>query len=120
VPEKYINGEYTFEGIVSFTTYRGELDDFKLNPKTVKLDYEGLQMKREFFSPVYETAEQAASRVPDFRNVLYWTPEVKTDKNGSARLSFFTSDIKGKYVATLQGIDENGNAGSYTFSFEVE
>jgi hypothetical protein len=120
VPEKYINGEYTFEGIVSFSTYRGELDDFKLNPKTVKLDYEGLQMKREFFSPVYETAEQAASRIPDFRNVLYWAPEVKTDKNGSARLSFFTSDIKGKYVATLQGIDENGNAGSYTFSFEVE
>lgn len=120
IPEKYINGEYTFEGIVSFTTYHGELQDFKLNPKTVKLDYEGLQMKREFFSPVYETPEQSASRVPDFRNVLYWSPDVQTDKSGAARLSFFTSDIKGKYVAVLQGIDGNGNAGSYTFSFEVE
>lgn len=120
VPEKYINGEYTFEGVVSFYTYHGELEDFKLNPKTVKLDYEGLQMKREFFSPVYESQEQAASRVPDFRNVLYWSPDIQTDRNGNARISFFTSDIKGKYLATLQGIDDKGHAGSYTFSFSVE
>lgn len=120
IPEKYINGEYTYEGVVSFTTYSGEMEDFKLNPKAVKLDYEGLQMKREFFSPIYETTEQAASRVPDFRNVIYWAPEVKTDKSGNTRVNFFTSDIKGKYVAVLQGIDNNGNAGSYTFSFDVE
>jgi hypothetical protein len=120
IPEKYIVGEFTYEGVVSFTTYRGELDDFKLNPKAVKLDYEGLQMKREFFSPVYETPEQAGSRVPDFRNVLYWAPEIKTDKSGNARVNFFTSDVKGKYIAVIQGLDENGNAGSYTFSFEVE
>ncbi len=120
VPEKYISGEYTYEGIVSFTTYHGELEDFKLNPKTVKLDYEGLQMKREFFSPVYETEQQAGSRLPDFRNVLYWSPDIQTDKSGAARLNFFTSDIKGKYVAILQGLDQHGHAGSYTFSFEVE
>lgn len=120
IPEKYITGEYTYEGVVSFTTYRGELDDFKLNPRAVKLDYEGLQMKREFFSPIYETPEQAGSRLPDFRNVLYWAPEIKTDKSGNARVNFFTGDLKGKYIAVLQGLDENGNAGSYTFSFEVE
>jgi hypothetical protein len=120
VPEKYILGEYTYEGIVSFTTYHGELEDFKLNPKSVKLDYEGLQMKREFFSPVYETEQQIASRVPDFRNVLYWSPGIQTDSSGHARVHFFTGDVKGKYVAVLQGLDENGNAGSYSFSFEVK
>lgn len=120
VPEKYVVGEYTFEGVVSFTTYHGDLPDYQLNSKSVKLDYEGLQMKREFFAPVYETEEQIASRVPDFRNVLFWAPEIKTDENGFARLSFYTSDLKGKYVGVLQGIDENGNAGSYTFTFEVK
>jgi hypothetical protein len=120
VPEKYVVGAYTFEGVVSFTTYHGDLPDYQLNSKSVKLDYEGLQMKREFFAPVYETEEQIASRVPDFRNVLFWAPEIKTDENGFARLSFYTSDLKGKYVGVLQGIDENGNAGSYTFTFEVK
>jgi hypothetical protein len=120
VPEKYISGEYTYEGIVSFTTYHGEMEDFKLNPKTVKLDYEGLQMKREFFSPQYESEQQLASRVPDFRNVLYWSPDIHTDKSGKTNINFFTSDIKGKYVAIVQGLDNNGNGGSYTFSFEVE
>jgi hypothetical protein len=31
----------------------------------------------------------------------------------------YTSDIKGRYVAVLQGMDEQGHAGSYYFTFEV-
>lgn len=119
VTEKYINGLFTYDGIVSFTTYHGDLEDFKLNPKAVKLDYEGLQLKREFYAPAYETPEQVASRLPDFRNVLYWSPDITTDDNGNAQATFYTSDIKGRFVAILEGLDEQGNAGSCTFSFEV-
>lgn len=119
VTEKYINGQFTYDGIVSFSTYHGELEDFKLNPKAVKLDYEGLQLKREFYAPAYETAAQVASRLPDFRNVLYWSPDIKTDANGNAQLTFYTSDIKGKFIAVLEGMDERGKAGRCTFGFEV-
>jgi hypothetical protein len=62
--------------------------------------------------------EAKESRLPDYRNVLFWTPEIKT--NGNKQFSFYTSDIKGKYIVVLQGIDMNGNPGYTTTRFEVK
>lgn len=118
--DRYVTGEFTYDGIISFTTYHGDLTELKLDTRAVILDYDGLQLQREFYSPAYETAEQKASRLPDFRNLLYWSPDVHTDQQGKANVSFFTSDLKGKYVAVLQGIDADGNSGSYSFMFEVK
>lgn len=120
VTDRYVSGDFTYDGIISFTTYHGDLNDLQLDAKAVKLDYDGLQLQREFYSPVYETPEQVASRLPDFRNLLYWSPDIQTDTAGKAMVHFFTSDLKGKYVAVLQGIDGNGHAGAYSFGFEVK
>lgn len=120
VTDRYVSGEFTFDGIISFTTYHGDLNDLKLDASAVILDYDGLQMQREFYSPSYETPEQAASRLPDFRHLLYWSPAIQTDSTGKASVHFFTSDLKGRYVGIVQGIDHNGHAGSYSFGFEVK
>jgi hypothetical protein len=119
ISNKYIKGEFIYQGIVNFTTYHGDRQDLKLPSKAVILDYEGLQLKREFYSPVYKTEQQALSRLPDFRNLLYWSPDVQTDSSGQATVEFYTSDTKGKYVAVLQGMDDAGYAGSYYFTFDV-
>lgn len=119
VPSRYIIGQFVYDGVVSFTTYEGIHEALKIDPQAVSLDYNGLQMKREFYSPVYATAAQSESRMPDFRNVLYWSPDVRTDHTGNAKINFYTSDIKGKYVVVLQGLDAAGNAGSQAFTFEV-
>ncbi|MBK5272747.1 MAG: hypothetical protein JJE22_17240, partial [Bacteroidia bacterium] len=87
---------------------------------SIVLDYEGLQYQREFYSPVYETQEQITSRIPDFRNVLYWSPDVKTNAQGKTEINFYTSDKKGKYVVVLQGMNAEGKVGEQVFSFEVK
>lgn len=119
VTDKFIKGEFFYHGIVNFTTYNGDMQDLKLDSRAVILDYEGLQLKREFYSPVYKTEQQALSRMPDFRNLLYWAPDIQTDSSGQATVEFYTSDMKGKYVAVLQGMDDAGYAGSYYFTFDV-
>lgn len=119
ITNKYIKGEFIYPGIVNFTTYHGDMQDLKLDSKAVILDYEGLQLKRDFYSPVYKTEQQALSRIPDFRNLLYWAPDVQTDTKGQATVEFYTSDRKGKYAAVLQGMDDAGYAGSYYFTFDV-
>ena len=83
------------------------------------MDYEGLQLEREFYSPQYATEAEVASRMPDFRSLLYWLPEIYTDAAGNAHIEFYTSDISGRYIAVLQGMDDAGHAGSARFSFEV-
>jgi len=115
VPTPYYYGPSAEAGIFSFTSYKGDLGGVDLDPHAVVIDYEGLQLRREFYSPVYDTETQATSRIPDFRNVLYWSPSVNT----MAPVSFYTSDQPGKYVGVVQGITAKGEAGVQYFTFDV-
>lgn len=120
VASRYLYGDFVYDGVVSFSTYRNTVENLQLNTKTMTIDYEGLQMKREFFSPVYETEQQIGNRLPDFRTLLYWSPNVKTSNTGTADVDFYTADTDGKYVVVIEGMDNAGNAGSYSFTFDVK
>jgi hypothetical protein len=120
VAQKYHLGTLTAEGIASFTTYKGNLEGYTLDPHDIVLDYEGLQEQRIFYSPQYATESEKSSRMPDFRELLFWAPDLKTDANGKGQLSFYTSDIPGRYLVVVQGLSANGVAGNTNFTFTVE
>ncbi|RYG21046.1 MAG: hypothetical protein EOO07_03640, partial [Chitinophagaceae bacterium] len=71
VRDQYYYGPAVFDGILNFTSYKPNFGASYINPNAVVLDYEGLQIQREFYHPSYETDLQLNSRLPDFRNVLY-------------------------------------------------
>jgi hypothetical protein len=119
VKRKYFYGPSIFNGILNFVTYQAD-PSILSDMKPVVLEYEGLQYQREFYSPVYEAQEQISSRLPDFRNVLYWSPDIRTDPQGKAEINFFSSDLKGKYIAVLQGMSADGRLGERSVSFEVK
>jgi len=116
---KYFLGNLSFAGIVSYTTYQGDLLDFEMDPHTFITNYEGLQLEREFFSPVYQTQQQRESRIPDTRALLYWSPSLKTDHLGKQQLEFYGSDVPGKYIVAVQGITKNGKPGSARVTFQI-
>lgn len=118
--DRYVVGKTTFNGVASFSTYEGMFDGFELNPRLIAIDYSGLQLQREFYSPVYETREQLEKRIPDFRNTLFWSPAVATGKDGTATVQFYTSDLTGKYIVMIQGMSENGDFVSGQAFFEVK
>ncbi|MBA2304758.1 MAG: hypothetical protein H0W08_19285 [Acidobacteria bacterium] len=97
IESKYYRGGMDYDGIVSYSTYQGDLSGLELNPNTLVLEYRGLQLQREFYSPIYQTAEQQKSHLPDFRTVLNWVPDVKTTLQNKQPISFYTSDLPGKY-----------------------
>ena len=70
--------------------------------------------------PLTSLASQAEDRTPDFRNVLYWSPDIKTDEKGKSQISFYTSDKGGTYAVVVQGINSNGNSGSKSVFFTVK
>jgi hypothetical protein len=120
VTRMFFIGPGMFNGIASFTTYNGTHDGFLLDPKAIVIDYEGLQLERAFFAPVYETEQQYQSRLPDFRNTLFWKPQVLTDKNGKATLQFYTSDQKGRYRIMIEGMNKKADAAAGYLEFDVK
>jgi hypothetical protein len=120
VQHRAFMGSVSFPGILNWTTYKGDLGGYILDPRATVVDYEGLQLEREFYAPSYATDEQAASHLPDFRNVLYWAPQLPTNGQGRGALSFYSSDLPGKYVVVVEGLAADGRAGTGIASFEVE
>lgn len=101
-------------------TYKGDLAGFPLDPRLLKLEYDGLQLQREFYAPRYDTARQLESRLPDGRTLLYWNPNLQTDATGQSRVEFFTSDQTGTYLVEVNGLSKDGSAGSQRIRFQVK
>lgn len=119
ITNKYLLGSLTFDGIVSFRTYRGDLGGYQFSPKTLQLDYDALQAQKEFFSPRYETQQQKENRIPDARHLLYWLPNLKVSDQDQS-LDFYSSDQPGVYQAIIQGISRNGYPVVKTNMFTVK
>jgi hypothetical protein len=81
---------------------------FAARTGTLSLPVPGYYRAREFYAPRYPAAPTAP---PDPRyTTLYWAPEVATDTNGQAQLSFFTSDATGTFQVVVEGIGVAGTA----------
>lgn len=119
VSREYFYGNETYDGIINFVTYKGDMPGYELDPRTTVIDYEALQLEREFYSPVYDAEHPVDSHLPDFRSTLFWAPHITTEHTGQASITFYTGDLKGKYVAVVQAIDKNGNMGTAGTFFEV-
>lgn len=120
IPSYYLLGKSVYSGIVSWKSYQPDIKNYQdlINNSTV-IDYEGLQLARTFYSPVYPSKELKESNLPDFRNVLYWQSATKTNDNNQYHTNFYTSDLKGKFAIIAEGIS-NGKCGSAIKIIEVE
>lgn len=121
VGSRYFWGPLSFEGIVNFKTYQGNLDGYQLDTSDVVIDYEGLLEQRQFYMPEYHTPDQIDSPVPDFRNLLFWSGDIKTDSSAKQKkLEFYTSDQKGAYVGSIQGVVSDGSLVTEFFNITVK
>jgi hypothetical protein len=119
VDRLYFLGNMTYYGVLNFTTFTGKMEGYDIDPQAVVLDYKGLQSQREFIIPDYAIKDQAGTRLPDFRHLLFWSSDVSTNEKGKNELSFFTSDVPGKYVIVVQGINKEGKTGYQELLFDV-
>jgi hypothetical protein len=119
IAHEYYMGSFVFNGIIHVRSYSGEVGATQIDPNATVLEYEAIQGQREFYSPSYDNESARQSRLPDYRNVLDWSPKVVTGTDGKSHITFFTSDVPGKFVVFLLGITQDGVPGCSLTSFEV-
>jgi hypothetical protein len=107
-------------GIVSYVTYDENSAGIKLPSNAIATDYPGFLYDRSFYSPVYRTQQELENRLPDFRNVLHWEPGIKTDDVGKHSISFYTSDLPGRYIIVAEGISKEGLSGTVSAFITVK
>ncbi len=102
----YTFGGQVYDGIISMITRKGNLSGLRLADNCTLITYEFPQKDIVFPHRRYENDVEKASRIPDFRHTLYWNPCLNQDADA---VVFYTSDIKGTYIATLKGWSPQGN-----------
>ena len=65
---------------------------------------------RQFAAPVYDKQETVENRT-DFRNTIYWNPNVEVDRTGTKTVEFYASDDITSFRTTVEGIASDGSIG---------
>ena len=119
ITSKYFLGVSEFSGIVSYSTYKGNLGGFTPNSKTKLVDYDGLQIPRKFYHPTYDASKANNNRIPDPRYLLYWNPSLEIDSSSTKEIDFFSSDVPGQYRIVVEGITKSGQVIHSSSYFQV-
>ena len=115
----YIRGNIQYGGIISIYTRKGDLAGIDLPLNSFFFEMKFFNPASETKYPIYEDS-RGNTRIPDIRNTLYWNADLKTENQDVINLSFYTSDIRGKYTILVHGVTTDGEILEGETSFMVK
>jgi len=65
---------------------------------------------KQFYKPKY-LVKDATGKIPDLRSTITWEPNIVTNANGEASVSFYSAGSASTYTVIVEGTDLNGNLG---------
>jgi hypothetical protein len=117
--EIYIIGNTTYGGILNIITRKGDLAGIDLPESSFFFDFTSFQPQDELEFPRYGEPEFDGEN-PDYRNCLYWAPEIGIVPGQKVELDFFTPDNGGDYIVLIRGFDKDGTILQGKCDFRVE
>jgi hypothetical protein len=117
VNEIYIKGDNIFGGIISIFSEKGDLAGIKLTENSMFFNYDGFtpQPNKNESIPIIDKPN-----IPDFRNNLFWQPDLSGKGGSEAQINFNTADVTGDYVILIRGLSEEGNIIVGSIDFQVK
>jgi len=117
------SGWFTFGGepygsIVSFVTHAGNMPTYKLDEESQLFEYDCPALPDVVNTPDWSDMTLEKQRTPDMRHTLYWNPTV--ENIADRQITFYTSDVCGRFTAKISGVTANGDKISASCAFVVE
>lgn len=113
-PSTAIYGSRGANGVIAVYTKRGRF----MKKGILESQILGFYRPREFYSPKYETRFDFMK--PDDRTTLHWAPTITLDSIGQAEIVFYSSDVKGTFDITVEGVTWDGEIGESASTIEIE
>lgn len=114
----YYLGLKVYGGIVIIRTKENNYSDFLDSQRIKKIQLSAIQNgSKKYFKYNYDSNNY--DRIPDYRHQLLWLPNIKISDNNE-KIFFFTSDVEGEFVVSLEGLTTDGEPISMKQSFWVQ
>lgn len=103
-----IYGSRGSNGVIAVNTRSG--GSFNSDPQgIINKPFAGYYVPRQFYAPNYSEPKDI-HRKPDYRATIWWDPQVRINRDGIARIQFWTSDNTGtNYRVRVEGITVDGD-----------
>jgi len=98
-------GGLSFNGILAVVSNKNKIAEIQF--LTPALRYKSV-LSQPFTKAKKINPENMTDHLPDFRQLLYWEPELKPDTLVDGIIECYASDLKGQYRVNIQGILLNG------------
>jgi len=116
---RYFKGDIILNGIINIVSHKGDLSVLDFDRSVLRQEYDMMLDNYDVVSPDYSTDSLRMSRIPDYRNTLYWNPAVRTGPDGFATVEFWTSDEAGEYYVIAECITADGRRARNVIPFRV-
>jgi hypothetical protein len=107
---RYFLDGHVFEGIIHFVTVDGKMAGLEVDRAVFRQAFGAFSEESCFTSPVYNSDSLKSNPLPDFRNTLYWNPDLHTGEKGYTSFEFYTADETGYYTVFVEGISPDGKS----------
>jgi len=92
-----------YDGLIAIFTKDYNLNGIDLPSNSTRIEYKISDKSFEFWSkPIIK------KEMPDFRNTLYWNPEIVLEKGEETEIEFYTGDDSSWYEIEIKGITDTG------------
>lgn len=111
----YRISDITYEGVICFDTYRGDIPSFPMDSTAMMLSFKGA-LYPEYISGDYLSGQSA---IPDYRHTLYWHPLVTIGGGDAFEFDCILPKTPGLFDVVIEGVTESGKAVYYKDSIEL-
>jgi len=105
----YSFGDLLIEGIVMFHTKTDNFAGIQLPSSLAFVEYQTITPSAAVQFPVYNPQSTTAGHSPDFKNLLYWNPNVQI-LGDDTTITFYTADEITDYEIIVRGKTADGKA----------
>lgn len=103
------HGNIKFTGIVALYSRNNEYRNIVPSSSSISFNQSPIALMPAYHPPVYGDSDSIETAVPDFRQLLFWEPEIKFTRAVTGRtIEFYSGDIKGEFVVRLRGVAQDG------------
>ncbi|WP_339888327.1 hypothetical protein [uncultured Flavobacterium sp.] len=117
ITEKYVYGSKIYNGLINFITKEFDYELKETGDFILKTEIQRPLTTKYYYKQNYSDVSKF-ERIPDYRYQLLWNPTI--DLENEKEISFFTSDIKGKFEISIEGFSADGKPVSSKEYFEVK
>lgn len=106
-----------YQGIMAVETFDGDYFEQYNGQNGTQATIDKPAPKKNYYVQTYGTV--GFERIPDYRTLLFWKPNVVIDNN-SLDFEFFTSDVSGEFEIMVDGFTSYGKPISFSKTITVE